>query len=82
MILHAVRMNQMGGYADPALAANSFGNAAREKGVEVLQRTEATGLRIEAGMVKGVITSKGEISTRTVINIAGVWGGRIAGMAA
>ena len=63
-----------GGYADPALAANSFREAAERAGVEVLRRTTVTGLEIEQGRIRGVLTDKGEISTPVVINIAGPWG--------
>ena len=70
-----------GGYADPALAANSFAEAAAQRGVELLRRTRVTGLRVEGGRIAGVITDKGEIATRTVINVAGPWGADIAAMA-
>ncbi len=70
-----------GGYADPALAANSFCEAAVREGVEVMRKTLVTGLKIEEGKIKGVCTSKGEISTDVVINVAGPWGGQIAAMA-
>ncbi len=70
-----------GGYADPALATNSFCEAAQREGVEVLKRTEVTDLKIGAGAIKGVVTTKGEISTGTVVNIAGVWGAKVAAMA-
>jgi glycine/D-amino acid oxidase-like deaminating enzyme len=70
-----------GGYADPALAANSMCEAARKLGVEVLQRTAVTGLEIERGQIVGVSTNQGEFATRTVINVAGPWGSEIAAMA-
>jgi sarcosine oxidase subunit beta len=70
-----------GGYADPALAANSFAEAAERKGVEVLRRTRVTGLSVGSGQIAGVLTEGGEISTRTVINAAGPWGKGIAAMA-
>jgi sarcosine oxidase subunit beta len=70
-----------GGYADPALAANSFCEAAQRQGVEVMKKTTVTGLKIKAGKINGVLTSKGEISTDIVINVAGPWGGQIAAMA-
>lgn len=70
-----------GGYADPALAANSICEAAQRLGVEVLKRTQVTGLKIEREKIQGVITDKGEISSLNVINVAGPWGGRIAEMA-
>jgi glycine/D-amino acid oxidase-like deaminating enzyme len=70
-----------GGYADPALAANSFCEAAQRAGAEVMRRTRVQGLTTENGRIAGVVTGKGEISTRTVINAAGPWGGQIAAMA-
>ncbi len=70
-----------GGYADPTLAANSFCQAAQRLGVEVCKRTTVTGLKAEAGKIVSVVTDKGEISTRCVINIAGPWGGYVAAMA-
>ncbi len=69
-----------GGYADPALAANSFADAARRLGVEIMQRTTVTSLRIEGGKIAGVQTDKGEIASRTVINAAGPWGAKLAAM--
>lgn len=70
-----------GGYADPALTANSFCEAAQRLGVEVLKRTQVTGLKIENEAILGVVTDKGEISSPNVINVAGPWGGQIAAMA-
>ena len=70
-----------GGYADPALAAASYADAAQRLGVEVMRKTTVTGLRIEDGRMAGVTTSAGEISSPVVINVAGVWGGHIAAMA-
>jgi len=69
-----------GGYADPALAANSFCEAAERLGAEVLRRTRVTGMKVEAGRIAGVVTDGGGVSTRTVINVAGPWGREIAGM--
>lgn len=69
-----------GGYADPALAANSFAEAARRMGVQVLQRTTVTGLRTDGGKIAGVSTDKGEIASAAVINAAGPWGAKLAAM--
>jgi sarcosine oxidase, subunit beta len=70
-----------GGYADPALAANSFAEAAVREGVTLLQKTRVTGLTIDAGRIQGVVTDKGAISSPVVVNVAGPWGGDIAAMA-
>jgi glycine/D-amino acid oxidase-like deaminating enzyme len=70
-----------GGYADPALAANSYCDAARRLGVEVMKRTRVTALQVTRGRIEGVVTDKGEIAARAVVNVAGVWGAEIAAMA-
>ena len=70
-----------GGYADPALTANSFVEAARRMGVEVMTRTPVQGIHVERGRITGVLTERGPISTRTVINAAGPWGSAVAAMA-
>jgi sarcosine oxidase subunit beta len=70
-----------GGYADPALAASSFAEAAERLGVTIVRKTRVTGLTIDSGRITGVATSAGAISSPIVINIAGVWGDEIAAMA-
>ena len=70
-----------GGYADPALAAASYADAAQGLGVDVRRKTAVTGLKIEHGKIAGVTTAGGEIAAPVVINVAGVWGGQIAAMA-
>lgn len=69
------------GYADPSLTANSYSNAAKEAGLEVLTGTEVIGLRVQGGRISGVKTEKGEVATEVVVNAAGPWGDRIARMA-
>jgi sarcosine oxidase subunit beta len=68
------------GYADPYTAAMGFANAARRLGVRIEERTEVTGIRIAAGAVAGVETTRGFISVPVVINVAGPWSGRVARM--
>ncbi len=70
-----------GGYADPALAANSYAEAAERAGVEICRKTLVTGLKVEGGCIRGVITDKGNVDTPAVVNIAGPWGSQIAAMA-
>ena len=61
------------GYGDGAGVAGNFLDAARELGVNYLPRTQATELMIENGHVSGVVTSKGEISSRVIIAATGPW---------
>ena len=70
-----------GGYADPALTANSFMEAAKRLGVEVMTRTRVDGIQVEGERIAGVITERGAIATRTVIDAAGPWGSAVAAMA-
>jgi glycine/D-amino acid oxidase-like deaminating enzyme len=70
-----------GGYADPALTAKSFSEAAARDGATLMRRTRVTGLQTQAGRIAGVVTDKGEIATRTVVNAGGPWGAEIAAMA-
>jgi len=70
-----------GGYADPVLASHSFCEAARRERVELLTSVEVLGLRVERARIAGIVTTDGEIATRTVVNAAGPWGASIAASA-
>ncbi|MDI6873486.1 FAD-dependent oxidoreductase [Candidatus Solincola sp.] len=59
-----------------ALAEHAVINGAR-----VFLNTEVTGIRVEDGEVKGVITNRGEIAAPLVINAAGVFADEVAEMA-
>lgn len=69
-----------GGYADPWLTVNAFGNAARRQGATILLHCEVLAVKMTNGRVTGVVTTQGEIATAAVVNTAGPWGGRIARM--
>jgi len=59
-----------------ALAENAIQN-----GVTVFLETEVTDITVEKNAVKGVVTNKGEIKTKFVVNAAGVYADEIAKMA-
>jgi sarcosine oxidase subunit beta len=61
------------GVADPNGVTVGFAKGAQAKGVEVVRETEVTGVRLTAGRVSEVQTSKGSISTPVVVNAAGPW---------
>lgn len=69
------------GYADPYMAAMGFANAARRLGVRIEEQTKVTGIRIEGGRMVGVETTRGQVSSPIVINVAGPWGGEVARLA-
>lgn len=71
------------GTINPMKMALAFKKGAQDMGVEFYNYTKVTGIRVEDGQVKGVITDKGEIETNCVINATGEWGkfiGRMAGV--
>ena len=69
------------GHADPFLTTNAFQEAARRNGARFFKHTEVTGINVDGGRVNGVVTNRGTINTRTVINCAGSWAQEISAMA-
>jgi sarcosine oxidase subunit beta len=51
------------------------------QGAEIHPQTEVTGIQRKNGRVEGVVTSKGTIATRTVVNATAGWCSAIANMA-
>jgi sarcosine oxidase subunit beta len=73
---------QRDGIADPNGVTMGFAKAAQAAGASIERDTEVTGIRVEAGRVAGVETTRGPIDTRTVVNAAGPYArliGRMAG---
>ncbi len=58
-----------------------YGRAAEARGVQIHQNTEVTGLDTEAGRIIGVRTSRGRISTRTVLCAVAGYTPRVLAMA-
>ena len=61
------------GYVEPKSVAVAFAAAAKDRGVAIETRVEATSLRIKDGRVTGVRTREGTIATRSVVLAAGAW---------
>ena len=68
------------GIADPNGVTMGFAKAAVSQGVEICRETEVTGITIKNGRITGVDTSRGKISTSTVINAAGPYAREIGRM--
>jgi sarcosine oxidase subunit beta len=66
------------GYADPYLVAMAFANAARILGVHIKEQTQVTSISLENNRVQHVKTTCGSISTPSIVNAAGAWGGEVA----
>ncbi len=69
------------GLVDPNSVVMGYIRAAQRQGARALTGVEVTGLNVEGGRITGVETSRGHIATRTVVNAAGPWAGRIGQMA-
>ena len=69
------------GYADPYLAVTGLARAGRSIGVQILQETEVTDVRLDHDRVRGVETATGALEAPIVVNTAGAWGARIGRMA-
>jgi 4-methylaminobutanoate oxidase (formaldehyde-forming) len=61
------------GYVEPKSVAVAYAAAAKDRGVAIETRVEATGLRIDAGRVTGVQTREGTIAAESVVLAAGAW---------
>jgi glycine cleavage system T protein len=71
------------GIAKAVRAAEAMATVAREQGTEFHGGTQVTGIEIEHGRVRAVVTSAGRIRTPRVLLCAGIWGprvGRLAGV--
>lgn len=69
------------GFVDPYSAMNGFMASAVEKGATIWKKTEVTGINVDQHGISGVVTGRGVVSTRTVVNAAGPWAAQVAKMA-
>ena len=69
------------GFVDPYSLMNGFTAVALERGAKIWRDCEVIGIEKDAqGAVAAVVTSKGKIATRTVVDAAGAWSAQIAKM--
>ncbi len=59
------------GLGDPHEFLMGYDHAARRMGVEIETNTEVTAIQVEGGKIKGIATSRGDISCPLVIDCAG-----------
>ncbi len=69
------------GFVEPYSVLRGFTARARERGVQLWLNTEVTGIDVEGGRVCGVVTSRGRVSTRAVVNAAGPWAAQVGQLA-
>ena len=58
--------------ADPVLLVRQFAEAATRHGAQIRTGTAATGLVLDGGRVRGILTRDGQIRCEAVVNAAGV----------
>lgn len=76
-IVHCPREGRL----DPFAVTLMFIELGKKYGLKVYNCTEVVGFKFNGSVIKGVLTSKGEINTDLTINAAGSWAGVIAKMA-
>lgn len=70
------------GHLDPYTTTTSMVKFAKDMGVTVYTGVRVTGIELTPkGEVKTVITDHGSVKTEIVVNAAGMWAPRVAGMA-
>lgn len=68
------------GLADPHEFLSGYERASRKMGVEIELETAVTGINIESGAIKEVVTNQGTIATGMVINASGAYAREIGKM--
>jgi sarcosine oxidase subunit beta len=69
------------GLADPNGVVQGYVAGARRLGVKLLTDVAVTGVQVEEGKVRGVVTDQGQVATPVVVNAAGPWAGEVGAMA-
>jgi sarcosine oxidase subunit beta len=68
------------GFVDPYSAMNGFTSWALDHGAQIWRGTEVAAIKLQAGRVASVTTSRGEVSTRIAVNAAGAWAADVASL--
>ena len=71
------------GWLDPSNLAFALAAGAKARGTRILTEHRVTGISVEGGRVRGVVTDRGEIRTDVVVNAGGMFApeiGRLAGV--
>src|SRR5213079_2717483 len=69
------------GFVDPHSVMMGFMLNARDRGARLWLDTTVTRIEVENNKINGVMTSRGSVSTKVVVNAAGAWAAQIAAMA-
>jgi 4-methylaminobutanoate oxidase (formaldehyde-forming) len=66
------------GRVNPTDVVTAYAQAARSRGVRILENSEVLEVTVRDGCVRGVVTNAGAIASDTVIIAAGLWSSAIA----
>jgi glycine/D-amino acid oxidase-like deaminating enzyme len=66
---------------EPKQLLDAYLRAAVLEGVDVLPHTNVTGIHVEQGRARGVVTSRGEIEAAVVVDAAGAWARAVGALA-
>ncbi|HEY6253295.1 MAG TPA: FAD-dependent oxidoreductase, partial [Candidatus Angelobacter sp.] len=66
------------GFVDPYSAMTGFITKAVDQGAKLWKNTEVIGISTDEHGIAGVSTSRGDVSTRKVVNAAGAWAAQVA----
>jgi sarcosine oxidase subunit beta len=69
------------GFVDPHSVMRGFMLNARARGVRLWLDTTVTGIETTGEQITGVVTTRGRVATRNVVNAAGAWAAEVARMA-
>ncbi|MFL6211424.1 MAG: NAD(P)/FAD-dependent oxidoreductase [Pyrinomonadaceae bacterium] len=69
------------GFVDPHSVMMGFMLNARARGVRLWLDTTVTDIETEGDQITGVVTTRGRVATRNVVNAAGAWAAEVARMA-
>jgi sarcosine oxidase subunit beta len=69
------------GFVAPLNILRGFSERAFERGARLWLEAEVLAIEVEGGAVSGVLTTRGAISTRVVVNATGAWAANVARLA-
>jgi 4-methylaminobutanoate oxidase (formaldehyde-forming) len=69
------------GQASPGDIAQSLARGARRGGVAILEGVTVTGIAVEGGVARAVLTDRGRVAAETIVICAGQWSREIGAMA-
>jgi sarcosine oxidase subunit beta len=72
---------QTDGFVAPLKLLRGFSERAFERGVRLWLETQVVGIEVEGGRVAGVMTTRGLVSTRVLVNATGAWAAEVARLA-